>query len=161
MRNCSPMDAEQRGREQRMSRQRLECVELAPALARLGQPQSASKLDAPQTLRLIRTQCRGREAFGVRWQAKRDTALARAAFGFPGRPRRPKAPSPLRSAGALQTLRESWRRTFARPFPVGGSARHGQSDLLRPNQTDQTKMFFEPPTRRCALRILISIWHRS
>ena len=69
MRNSSPMDAEQQGREQRMSRQRLECVELAPALARLGQPQSASKLDAPQKLGLIRTQSRGREAFGVRWQA--------------------------------------------------------------------------------------------
>ena len=34
-----------------MSRQRLECVELAPALVRPGQPESASKLDALQTLR--------------------------------------------------------------------------------------------------------------
>ncbi len=37
--------------------------------------------------------------FGVRWQAERDTALAGAASGVP---RSPKAPSPLRSAGALQ-----------------------------------------------------------
>jgi len=43
--------------------------------------------------------------FGVRWQAKRDTALARAASGVLGCSRRPKAPSPLRSAGALQSRR--------------------------------------------------------
>jgi Cu+-exporting ATPase len=35
--------------------------------------------------------------FGVRWQARRDTALARPASGVPGPPA-----SPLRSAGALQ-----------------------------------------------------------
>jgi hypothetical protein len=50
-------------------------------------------------------------AFGVRWQAKHDTALARAAAGVPGRPRRPKSRlgGTLRCAGALQTLRESRR----------------------------------------------------
>jgi hypothetical protein len=32
------------GRERMMSRQRLECVELAPPLVRPGQPESASKL---------------------------------------------------------------------------------------------------------------------
>ena len=50
--------------------------------------------------------------FGVRWQAERDTALARAESDVLGYPGRPKAPSPLppsprlrrtgRSAGALQ-----------------------------------------------------------
>ena len=39
---------------------------------------------------------------GVRWQAKRDTALGGAASGAAGRRGWPKAPSPLRSAGALQ-----------------------------------------------------------
>jgi hypothetical protein len=34
-----------------MSRQRLECVELAPALVRPGQTESAGKLDALHTLR--------------------------------------------------------------------------------------------------------------
>ncbi|HXP62231.1 MAG TPA: COX15/CtaA family protein [Dongiaceae bacterium] len=43
--------------------------------------------------------------FGVRWQAKRDTALARAASDVHGRLRPSKAPSPLRSAGALQKTR--------------------------------------------------------
>jgi hypothetical protein len=40
-----------RGRERTLARQRLECVELAPALARPSQPESASKLDALHTLR--------------------------------------------------------------------------------------------------------------
>jgi phosphoglucan,water dikinase len=52
--------------------------------------------------------------FGVRWQAERDTALARAASGAPGLPGAPKAPSPLRSAGALQGATSStallWER---------------------------------------------------
>ena len=48
--------------------------------------------------------------FGVRWQAQRDTALARVAKGWPvcqtGRPVA-KAPSLLRSAGALHRGRVS------------------------------------------------------
>jgi len=47
--------------------------------------------------------------FGVRWQAERDTALARTAAGVPGNPGLPKAPSPLRSAGALQKARAASR----------------------------------------------------
>src|SRR5208337_5672535 len=46
--------------------------------------------------------CPARPRRGVRWQAERDTASARAASGILGRPGRSKAPSPLRSAGALQ-----------------------------------------------------------
>jgi len=57
---------------------RLGCVELAPALVRLGHPQSASKLDA------------------------------------------------------LQTLPESWRRTFARPFHPGGRARPASLKIRLP-----------------------------
>ena len=40
--------------------------------------------------------------FGLRWQAKRDTALVRT-WEFSSASRRAKAPSPLRSAGAVQT----------------------------------------------------------
>jgi Cu+-exporting ATPase len=47
--------------------------------------------------------------FGVRWQAERDTALARAASGVPGPPGRPKSRpvGTLRSAGALQETTSS------------------------------------------------------
>ena len=41
--------------------------------------------------------------FGVRWQAQRDTALARLAKGWPGA----KAPSSLRFAGAVHRARVS------------------------------------------------------
>jgi hypothetical protein len=45
--------------------------------------------------------------YGVRWQAKRDTALSWILSGGPPEPEilaRPKAPSPLRSAGALHKV---------------------------------------------------------
>jgi hypothetical protein len=119
------MDAEQQGREQSMSRQRLECVELAPALVRLGQPQSAS---LPRTL-----SGQAPNAFGAGWTRSKR-------FASPG-------------AGLLPV------RSTSRAAP--GMANPARSGLIRPNPTDQTKIFFEPATPRCALRILISIWRRS
>jgi hypothetical protein len=40
--------------------------------------------------------------FGLRWQAKRDTALGEGVPIFQHTLPHPKAPSPLRSAGAVQ-----------------------------------------------------------
>jgi hypothetical protein len=48
-----------------------------------------------------------RRRHGVRWQAKRDTALSWILLRGPMKPAifaRPKAPSPLRSAGALHKV---------------------------------------------------------
>ena len=53
-------------------------MELAPAFVCAQPPESASKLDALQTLREFGGAELLREAYGVRWQAKRDTALAQA-----------------------------------------------------------------------------------
>src|SRR5437667_2846691 len=82
---------------------RLECVELAPAFDHGGWPESASKLDALQTLREVRQR--------MKWV---ELAPAFEHAGWP------ESASKL---DALQTLREVRRRSAKNhpPLPVGRS----------------------------------------